>query len=156
MSGARLRLILCAVLFFGWIGWLAYLAATKSNPIVVSRAQMIAASNFVLVDVQLDPETQQPLTKQTIAEDLRPGEKPLAGSINIVNLREARIAGAKSRLFTDEGRYLLPLIRLGEDRFELAPPPKSPGNDGPSRGNPWAYLWQPEVEKQFNELVPKK
>ena len=41
MTVARVRLLLAAVLFFGWLGWLAYLAYFKTHPVVVSRSQVM-------------------------------------------------------------------------------------------------------------------
>ena len=50
MSVARVRLIVAAVLFFGWLCWLGYLAFTKTTPVIVSRSQVMAANRFVVAD----------------------------------------------------------------------------------------------------------
>ena len=50
MKPGRLRLLLTLGLFVAWLGWLGYLAATKTNPVVVSRSQVMAATHFVLAD----------------------------------------------------------------------------------------------------------
>ena len=40
---AVVRLAVAAALFAGWVGWLTYLAATASRPVVLSRPQVLAA-----------------------------------------------------------------------------------------------------------------
>ncbi|WP_020471213.1 hypothetical protein [Zavarzinella formosa] len=154
MSSAKVRMLVAGGFFFLWLGWLGYLAATKANPLVVSRAQLMASSHFVLAEIVVDPETGKPNIEQQIKEELKPHTPPLAGKISIVNLREARIAGQKEAVFQPGTVYLLPLTKLTDDMFELTPPPKAPGNEGFSRGRPWAYPWIPAVQRQFEQLVP--
>src|SRR5262245_11229688 len=51
---ARLRLGLCGVLFAIWIGWLGYLAATTTRPVVLSQPQLMASTLFVVAQVSAD------------------------------------------------------------------------------------------------------
>jgi hypothetical protein len=154
MKPARIRLVIAALLFFGWLGWLGYLAWFKTNPVVVSHSQVMAATNFVVAEVTIDPDTGEPRREVRIAEDLRPAGDRLAGDVKVANLKDARIAGGGG--FQANTKYLLPLTRRGND-FELTPPPRAPGSDAPVRGRPWAYRWDdPEVRKQFEALVPAK
>jgi hypothetical protein len=51
MKRSGWRLALTAVLFLGWIGFLAYLAATTTNPVVLERPQFLTADLVVLADV---------------------------------------------------------------------------------------------------------
>jgi hypothetical protein len=154
MKVARIRLIIAAVLFFGWLGWLAYLAWFKTNPIVVSHSQVMAATNFVVAEVTIDPETGEPRREVRVAEDLRPMGEKLAGELRVMNLKDARIAGGGK--FQENTKYLVPLTRRSTGDFELTPPPRAPGGDS-GRLRPWAYRWDDaEVQRQFNELVPKK
>ena len=46
---ARLRLIIAAVAFFGWLGYLSYAAVTKSHAPVVSHTQAAAVTASVQV-----------------------------------------------------------------------------------------------------------
>jgi hypothetical protein len=154
MTAARIRFAIFVLLFSGWIGYLTYLAATKANPVIVSRSQMLAATHFVLVEVELDPETGNPKVRQTVAKDLRPKGAPLAGEIAIPNIKEARVAGIQGTLFEKKGLYLLPLTEMSDGLFLLTPSPKSPGDESTFRGKPWAYFWDhPDVQKQFDRLV---
>jgi len=155
MKGPRLRLIVAAVLLFGWLGWLGYLAATKTNPVILSRSQVMASSHFVLAKVSLDASTGLPVREVEIVEDLRPNGEPVAGTVRIANLPEARVAGTTTA-FSEPGTYLLMLTKtlIG---YELTLPPRSPGHDGPARLQPWAYVWSaPGVQQQFEALVPRR
>ena len=46
MRIARVQLIVAAILFVGWLGYLAYLALGHSQPVVVSRTQLMNATSF--------------------------------------------------------------------------------------------------------------
>jgi hypothetical protein len=52
MKPSRVRLAVCALLFLGWIGWLVYLSATTTRPVVLSRPQFLAADLYVLAELQ--------------------------------------------------------------------------------------------------------
>jgi len=155
MKVARARLVIAAVLFFGWLGWLGYLALTQTTPVVVSRSQAMEADRFVVGEVTLDPATGA-LSKQVrVVEDLRPDGTPLNGTIEVQNLEQAEVTGGENR-FHDKGQYLLMLKPLGGNKFEL---PRPPGRSSRAAGGgrPWVYKWDnPDVQRQFDELVPKK
>ena len=161
MSVARVRLIVAAVLFFGWLAWLGYLAATKTEPVVVSHSQIMAADRFVVAQVSLDSTGALNKTVQVV-QDLRPVGAPLTGSITVRNLDQAEIAGGDAH-FRDHGQYLLPLSpdisRPGT--FDLTHPPgrvyHPPGKERVTEpGRPWAYVWDnEEVRRQFDALVPR-
>jgi hypothetical protein len=55
MKKSAWRLVLSAVLFAAWIGYLAYLALTTTDPIVLSRPQFLDADLYVVADVPADP-----------------------------------------------------------------------------------------------------
>lgn len=158
MTGARIRLLVAAGLFAGWLGWLAYLATYKTHPIVVSRSQVMASSNFVVAEVRLDPETGEPAREVRVIDDLRPlGESLKGREIRVANLKDARIAGGNG--FQGGTEYLLPLTRRADADFRLTPPPRAPGPGGDlaAATRPWAYRWaDPEVQRQFNGLVPQR
>ena len=156
MSVARVRLAVTAALFVGWLAWLGYLAATKTNPVVVSRSQMMAATRFVVAEVTIGPQGFPNKTVE-VKEDLRPTNGPLAGGIQVENIGKGRVAGAKE--FRPGTRYLLPLSVSGGGGFMLTVQPKSPGQEvvDADKLPPWAYVWDdPEVQRQFNTLVPKR
>jgi len=157
MKAARLKLIIASVLLFGWLGYLAYLITFERDPVVVSRSQVMASTHFVLADVKVDPATGEANPVVDVKEDLRPlGVALTKTSIRVRNIKEARQHARKSA-FQDPGPYLLTLTKLDEGAFELTPPPRAPGHDSPIRPRPWVYLWNdPDVQEQFNKLVPKR
>ena len=154
MSSAKIRLGVAAVLFACWLGWLGYLALTKANPLIVARSQIMAAEHFVLVEVAVDAETGRPNLKQNVKENLKSRGPAISGEITIANLREARIAGQREAIFKPGTVYFLALTRMTDDIYTLTPPPKAPGNEALDRGRPWAYPWNPAVQKQFEQLTP--
>ena len=158
MKVTKVRLLVALVLLVGWLCWLGYLAATQTNPVVLSRSQIMASTHFVVADVTVDPATGQPNKNVTVKEDLRPLGMPLSGTITVHNIKEARIAGETDANRFGNGPYLLMLTRQPDgDGFELTPPPRAPGDEHPMRPRPWAYRWNaPGVQDQFNSLVPKK
>ena len=163
MSVARARLLVTAVLFFGWLGWLAYLAFTQTTPVVVSRSQVMAADRFVVARVTLDPATGALNKDVTVEEDLRPDGSPLTGTIEVKNLDQAEVTGGDTR-FKDGGRYLLllnPVPGSEGKAFDLTRPPgrvyRAPGSNRVEPGRPWVYAWDnTDVRKQFEELKPQR
>ena len=51
MKKSPWRLALSAVLLACWIGYLAYLSATTTHPIVLSRPQFLSADLYVIAEV---------------------------------------------------------------------------------------------------------
>jgi hypothetical protein len=165
MTVVRGRLLVAAVLFFGWLCWLGYLAWFKTNPVVVSHSQVMAASRFVVAEVHLEPDTGALSKEVKVVEDLRPAGPPLPETITVTNLDKAEIAGNGTR-FRDGGHYLLPLTpnaTAGPNVFELTRPPgriyrpPAPNERRIEPGRPWAYAWDnADVRRQFEALVPKR
>ena len=155
MSRRWIPLVVTGLLFFGWLAFLAYLAATKTNPVVVSRSQAMASTHFVLAEVKVDPATGEPERLVTVVEDLRPHGDPLDPVIPVANIKAARIAGGDGR-FQAKTPYLLMLTRT-EEAFVLTPPPRAPGHAAAGLLRPWAYVWDaPGVREQFEALVPRR
>ena len=157
MSRRRVFLIVAVVVFAGWLSWLGYLAAYKTNPVVVSRSQMMASTHFVLAEVKIDSETGKPARDVRVIEDLRPVGVALSGTIKVENIKLGRVGGAKD--FREPGLYLLPLTAVGKDVYNLTVQPRSPGQEAINYDSvrPWAYVWDaPGVKEQFESLVPKR
>jgi hypothetical protein len=155
MTRRRVFLIVAAAVFVCWLGWLGYLAAYKTNPVVVSRSQMMASTHFVLAEVTVDPDTGLPQKEVTVKQDLRPAGVALSGTIRVENIKLGRVGGAKD--FRERGLYLLPLTVAGKDVYTLTVQPRSPGQEDINydRVRPWAYFWDaPGVKEQFKSLVP--
>ena len=162
MTVARVRLLVAAVLFFGWLCWLGYLAFTKTSPVVVSRSQVMAANRYVVARVKIEPDTRALSKDVSVAQDLHPQGAPLTGTtIKVTNLEAAEIVGGGAR-FEDGQEYLLLLTPLPGGAFELTRPPgrvyrPPPPNDKRTEaGRPYAYRWDnEEVRRQFESLRPK-
>jgi hypothetical protein len=129
MRARALWLIVTAVLFAAWLGWLTYLAATTARPIVLSRAQLLVSTIDLIADV---PEKGgRPADKVTVVEVHWPTGAPeqrLVGkTIRVVNLPDCEFK------WTGPGRYILPLVKEGDDLRVAAIPP-SPGFDTDMQG----------------------
>jgi hypothetical protein len=134
MSTAAWRLLLCAVLFVGWLAYLGYQVVTRPHyadgrPLVVSRPQVLVSQVDVIADV---PDTDGTVT---VREVLWPEDAPVkAGDrIKVTNLEECRPSprpgetGQPPADFSGPGAYLLPLRKGEKDTYEVAPIPPSPG-----------------------------
>jgi len=156
MKWARLRLAIATLLLVGWLGYLGFLVIFERNPIVVSRSQVMASTQFILADVTINPADGLPNKMVTVVNDLRPLGQSLEGKqVTVWNIKDARVAGTKDG-FRSPGPYLLMLTKNSTDGFDLTPPPRAPGSDAGIRPKPWAYRWEaPGVKEQFDELVPK-
>lgn len=147
----RVRLIIAAALFVGWLSWLGFTALTKSRAPVVSRAQAAGAS--VAVVAELEPgEGDAPSAVAKVDESFTP-DAP-TGSIVVVDL-------PKSRGFVGKGKYLLLLNKDAPDgppMFKLAGQQRSPGADmadvGPPRIYPWTEDTADDMRKQARKLFP--
>ena len=142
----RVRLILAAAAFLGWLGYLGYAAATKSRAPIVSHIQAAAAKAAVVADVTAGPEGRP--SAGVVAEKLW-GDAAPAGPVEIVNL-------PGTRGFGGPGKYLLYLVRVqgewavvGPQRFH------SPGDSiKDTSAAPLIYPWSDDVRKQDEKLRP--
>jgi hypothetical protein len=156
MRRSPIFLIVAATLFVGWLCWLGYLAAIKTNPVVVSRSQIMASTHFVLATVTIDPQSGQPDREVAVVEDLRPlGESLKGKKIRVENIKNGRIGGGKE--FREQTQYLLPLTATASG-YMLTPQPRSPGQEViPESVRPWVYVWDaPGVQEQFEGLASKR
>src|SRR5438105_4982981 len=120
MKAARLRLLLAALLFFAWIGWLAYLAAkvTLEPPLVLSRPQFLVSNLDVIGQIEQIPDHDDQLTPVKIVEvHYPPGEKVLEGK----TIQVAALAGCRKD-WKGAGSYILPLVRSGDKYFVATVP----------------------------------
>src|SRR5262245_41493868 len=134
MRSATKRLVLTATLFAAWIGWLAYLAATTTRPIILSRPQFLVSGLDLIAE--LSEKDDRPAPEVTVAEVVWPREDPdgLRGKqIAVTNLPQLSAAQG----WQGPGRYILALVPEGKDgahaTYQVVPTPPSPGfsNQGP-------------------------
>lgn len=158
MNVARIRLIVAAALFLGWLGWLGYTTLAKNHGPVVSKAQAAGATNPVVAEVTAVGGKPQPEVK--VIEPLKKDAGPKPGTaVLVANINE--VHG-----FDGEGTYLLllgtqPNARaIPVDGKELQPylvvgQQGSPGYESlAGSGPPMIYRWTPQVEGQARKLFP--
>lgn len=136
MQRSRVWLVLTAVLFVAWLGYLGYRVWTLrqeaaeggGQPIILSRPQFLIAS--LVVSAEVEGKDRQPLSAKVIEihwpdnEEMR---KLVGQTIEVDNIGESQgLSGA--------GTYLLPLLSAA-DGYRVAPTPPSPGYP-PSVGRP--------------------
>lgn len=150
MSFARLRLIVAALLFFGWLGWLAYAVSQKGTVQIVSRAQTTGAPLWVVATITVGPDGL-PNVKATVKETLK-GDA-ITGEIEVANLRSALIpvASADGTRTPIAGDYLLALERVGDRTYRVAGLPRSPGYEAREAASPLIYPWTDDVRKQIGK-----
>jgi hypothetical protein len=118
---ARIRVLIAALAFAGWIAWLGYLAATALQPIVLSRPQLLVSTLDVIAEVGGDP--QKPDSTVIIKKvHWPPKDLKLPDKITVNNL--AHCEGWKG-----PGEYILPLVQDG-DHYRVIGIPPSPGYSG--------------------------
>jgi hypothetical protein len=134
----RIRLLLAAALFLGWIAYLGFAALTKSRAPLLSRVQ--AASADAAVVARWDGHG----TRATVTRHL--WGIPLEGEIDVQNL-------PKARGFTTPGEYLLYVVSR-HGTWEVVGPQRSPGMEPIGSGSPLIYPWTEDVQKQEGRLRP--
>ena len=157
MKPVAWRLAVTAVLFLGWVGYLAYLALFTRNPIVLSRPQFLVAEMHVLATRQADDTFE-------INDVLWPAEKKeewRGKKIFLSNPKECQTWSEAERwhyALPPEGQEaLLPLYAVeaaGDDRVavKVAPIPPSPGHGAPGAAR--IYPATSAVLSEYNS-IPK-
>lgn len=146
MKSAAVRLVLAAVLFFGWIGVLVYLAATESQPVVLSRPQLLVSSLDVIAQID-DPKTGTAVIRQVHWPQDENAPKRIAQKLAVANL-------ADCEGWQGPGEYILPLVPEG-DGYRVAPLPRSPGfepDPHSDAGRPRIYRATRQTLRQLGEV----
>lgn len=156
MMLARLRLAFFTLAFVGWIAWLGYAVMQRGNAIVVSRAQLLAASDIVVATVETDSKNL-PKPEVKILEVYRGRLQP-GTQITINNLPGA-LAPAEVpegfHAFTP-GSYLIPLVQVSEKLYRVAGLPRSPGLEATAPERPVVYPWSDAIESQLRSFAVLK
>jgi hypothetical protein len=158
MKPSRVRLAVAAVLFACWIGWLTYLAATTTRPIVLSRPQFLETRLCVLAELSADKQDPNlPAEKAKILQVFWPaGKKDLQETtISLTNLKvlEDRETGKEKWApvagWKGPGEYLLALTPEGPG-YQVTPIPRSPGyGEAPGR----IYPATPQTTRELQDLL---
>jgi hypothetical protein len=131
MNAARWRLVVAAAGFLGWIGWLTYLAATTTHPLVLSRPQFFQADLWVIA--KMDGDQDHPAGRAEVMEVFwsRENKGTKLKHIDVSNLPEV---GNRNN-WQGPGQYILPLKKVkatAAESFTIVPIPRSPGYHGRS------------------------
>jgi hypothetical protein len=139
------RLIVAAGLFVAWISILALLAATSSQPVVLSRPQFLVSNLDVIVQIDGN-DKNEPSREVTVIELHWPqNEKAVWEGRKITVMNLSQCAG-----WEGPGLYILPLEKKG-DSFVVAWPAPSPGFE-PSKAKPHIYRETPETLRQLKAI----
>jgi hypothetical protein len=139
------RLIVAAGLFVAWIGFLALLAATTTQPVVLSRPQFLVSEVDAVAQVKQGKDGPDP--EVTIEEIRWPvqGFETLEGKrITIKNFKHCDG-------WEGPGAYILPLQKIDDDNFEIVSAPMSPGFE-PMKFRPRIYRKTPETLRQLDSI----
>ncbi len=157
MNGAKLRLIVAAALFLGWLSWLGYSALAKNRGPVVSHVQAAAAAHAVVGEVTVGADGK-PAPEVKIVESFTAGGPAAGSEIYLVN-------GAEAKGFDGPGQYLLllnanstvravPLNGKEVALYTLVGLQRSPGYELAGTGSPTIYKMTNEVRVQAKKLFP--
>jgi hypothetical protein len=152
MKRSRVRLAVSALLFLGWIGWLAYLAATTTHPVVLSRPQFLEAKLYAIATVRAGADGGKTPADRVQVREVVWGDPEVLqrGDLNRkeITVRHLSDCGPQQG-WTRPGEYILALNPLGPD-FQLAPIPRSPGY-AESLGR--IYPANPHTRRELQDLV---
>lgn len=146
MTFARMRLGLALVLFFTWMGWLSYLVlmARSEATAVLSQPQFLVSSLDVVATVSSLDGKDSDITINSVLWP-KNKEKYDGKKITIQNLDHCEG-------WVAPGQYLVPLVELPSNSFDVAATPRSPGYAGP--GKPRIYPATEATLKQY-AAIPK-
>lgn len=144
---ARMRLIVAALLFAGWIGWIGYLALTTTRPIVLSRPQFLMSEFDVVAQLRGDAKHPEPnIVIDEVLWSTNAAAKPASEKLDVVNLPLL----TKDDGWQGAGVYIVPLVKEDSD-YRVPAIPLSPGfSERQSR--PRIYLRTPETIEQVRQI----
>ena len=170
------RLILAAVLFLGWLGYLGYLVicrphtpsgllgAFEGRPLTLSRPQILVSTLDVVAEVSGD-KGEKVIVKEVLFPQSNPPMKPGA-QIHVENIDRCRsLSDPLAKLadpppdYSGPGLYLLPLQVIDAhdpDRYKVVPVPPSPGfatAPGANSELPRIYPATPEMLAEYREIA---
>jgi hypothetical protein len=140
-------LVISILLFVAWLIYLGIQAwEYRRPPVIVSRAQLLAAQYDVTANLAADPggkvETAIAVAEVLFAAD-NAGPKP-EGKVEVINLKDC--IG-----FVGPGTYVLPLAKRG-GAYQVAVPPLDPGVSVYKSFPPRIYPLNDQVRKQFEDI----
>jgi len=157
MKKSAWRLATAAVLFACWIAYLASLALTTTQPIVLSRPQFLSADLYVVADVPANPAaTDEPANEVTVKRVVWAAKAAdcLRTKIQVKNLTNTLKQHGWDG-WQGPGEYILALSRTKEDSnvFQVTPLPRTPGFPGTSGAPGPLYKATPPTLRQLDQLT---
>jgi hypothetical protein len=150
MKRSRVLLAVSAALFLAWIGWLAYLAATATEPIVLSRPQFLHAELYVVAEVTANPAADNEPDGTVTVKRLLWSSNALDGKLQKMQVRNLPRLNAQHG-WNGPGEYILALSRTGDsDVFLVTPLPRTPGFSGSTTGR--MYPATRQTLKELDQL----
>ena len=174
MRPAVVRLLVAALLFAGWLGYLVYLVVTfprtpAGTALVLSRPQILVSDLDVVAEVE---RTKAGVLAKIITVLYPDSEKGMEGKqITITNLDQCKPLPPPEQKgvevppdFSGRGLYLLPLRKAGDGPdYAVTPTPRSPGYPphGAQMGPPRIYPLLSERMKeqalaQYRQILKEK
>jgi hypothetical protein len=146
------RLAIVVVAFLLWLGYLAFLAATKAHPVVLSRPQLLS-SNLVVI-AELTGGSRRPEATAIVQDVVRSDDaaaKPAVGAkLPVKDLDQV----GPSEGWDGPGPYILALTRRVDGSFPVTRIPPSPGYAAQAvriyRATPEARRQLDQIERQFH------
>ena len=154
MTLARIRLIVFAAAFVGWLAWLGYAVTQRGTAPIVSRAQLIGATDLIVAGVTTGRDGT-PATQVTVREAVRGGDGIGTGdTLTVANLPAAIVPAETGEEFQNlpEGDYLLPLVKVSDGTYRVAGLPRSPGLEPAAPARPVVYTWSDATREQLRSL----
>ena len=149
MTGTRIRLIVAAVAFGGWMVWLMLAVLDKGTADPISRAQLTEANVLVAAEVVAGPDGK-PSGKVKIAQRIGDAGPPVGTEIEVANLSQAVVP---DNGFPGPGTYLLPLVTRDNLIYSIAGLPRSPGYEAVANPpHPSIYPWSDATRAQLRKL----
>ncbi len=127
---SKIRLIIAVVLFFGWVGWLVYVAAAKRYTIVLSRPQFFVSNAWIVANLKGMSSPETIVTVEEVIWTSGEHKKLTKGAeIKVFDLDKV----GNEQNWVGPGLYILPLSSSGNG-YRLTRTPPSPGYPPPSPG----------------------
>jgi hypothetical protein len=167
MRPTALRLLIAAVLFVSWIGYLAYQVATRPiratpegpRPLVLSRPQFLLSPLHVLAVVPSNEDPVEVEVKEVLFQ--KDGTVKVGDTLKVINISKARPPHVPQKDptppddWTRPGTYLLPLQPIGRGEYEVVTIPDSthsPGRHFDLTNPPRIYPNTPAALAQYHQL----
>lgn len=154
MTFPQIRLLVSGLLLAGWLSYLGFLAATTTNPVVLSRPQFLVA-NLVVIGTVPALNSEKPVDVEIREVQFDPGN-----SVEPKQTIKVHFQNEKAhKYWTGPADYILVLSKKADGSYSITPIPLSPGYPNPSISEPvprhWIYPVTPTTRNRMKRLLKK-